>query len=161
MSDYIYHIGDDYDCNNKEYVILSTDKGQQITVALTASGVPFKGCYDNKSIFFDYDRNYKESVDEIIAKFPSDDYAVQRNEIAEHKGDDCLYFLPAVAKLLRMTEGTLRHRPLDIQLAVCKRYADNWYCDTYTIQHELKDAMMLITKPEMTDSEKEKAVGKD
>ena len=43
MSDYIYHIGDDYDCINKEYVILSTDKGQQITVALAASGVPFKG----------------------------------------------------------------------------------------------------------------------
>lgn len=43
MSDYIYHIGNDYDCINKEYVILSTDKGQQITVALAASGVPFKG----------------------------------------------------------------------------------------------------------------------
>ena len=161
MSDYIYHIGDDYDCINKDYVILSTDKGQQITVALTASGVPFKGRYDNESIFFDYGRNYKESVDEIIAKFTSDDYAEQRREIAEHKGDDCLYFLPAVAKILRMTEGTLRRRPLDIQLAVCKRYVDNWYCDTYTIQHELRDAMMLIIKPEMTDSEKEKAVGKD
>ena len=104
---------------------------------------------------------YKESVDEIIAKFTSDDYAVQRNEIAEHKGDECLYFLPAVAKLLRMTEGTLRRRPMDVQLAVCKRYVDNWYCDTYTIQHELRDAMMLITKPEMTDSEKDIAVGKD
>ena len=161
MSDYIYHIGDDYDCNNKEYVTLSTDKGQRITVALTASGVPFKGRYDNETIFFDYDRNYKESVDEIIAKFTSDKYAKQRNEIAEHKDDDCLYFLPAVAKLLHMTEGTLRRRPMDIQLAVCKRYVDNWYCDTYTIQHELKDAMMLITKSERTDSEKEKAVGKD
>ena len=50
MSDYIYHIGDDYDCINKEYVILSTDKGQQITVALAASGVPFKGRYDNETI---------------------------------------------------------------------------------------------------------------
>ena len=161
MSDYIYHIGDDYDCNNKEYVTLSTDKGQQITVALTASGVPFKGRYDEESIFFDYDGDYKESVDEIIAKFTSDEYAEQRREIAEHKGDDCLYFLSDVAKLLHMTEGTLRRRPLDIQLAVCKRYVDNWYCDTYTIQHELKDAMMLTTKPEMTDSEKDKAVGKD
>ena len=104
--------------------------------------------YDNETIFFDYDRNYKESVDEIIAKFTSDNYAEQRREIAEHKDNDCLYFLPDVAKLLRMTEGTLRRRPLDIQLAVCKRYVDNWYCDTYTIQHELKDAMMLITKPE-------------
>ena len=27
----------------------------------------------------------------------------------------------------RMTEGTLRRRPMDIQFAVCKRYADNWY----------------------------------
>ncbi len=148
MSEYIYKVGDDYESDNKEYVVLSTDKGQQITVALAASGVPFKGRYDKERIFFDYDRNYKEFVDEIIAKFTSDDYAVQRNEIAEHKGDECLYFLPAVAKLLRMTEGTLRHRPMDIQLAVCKRYVDNWYCDTYTIQHELKDAMMLITKPE-------------
>ncbi len=110
--------------------------------------MPFKGRYDNETIFFDYDRNCKESVDEIIAKFTSEEYAEQRDEIAEHKGDDCLYFLPAVAKLLRMTEGTLRRRPVDIQLAVCKRYVDNWYCDTYTIQHELKDAMMLITKPE-------------
>ena len=84
-----------------------------------------------------------------------------RSALDVPKGDDCLYFLPAVAKLLRMTEGTLRHRPLDIQLAVCKRYVDNWYCDTFTIQHELRDAMMLITKPEMTDSEKDKAVGKD
>lgn len=94
MSDYIYHIGNDYDCINKEYVILSTDKGQQITVALAASGVPFKGRYDNETIFFDYDRNYKESVDEIIAKFTSDDYAEQRREIAEHKGDDCLAPFP-------------------------------------------------------------------
>ena len=44
MSDYIYHIGDDYDCINKEYVILSTDKGQQITVALTASTCFFQHC---------------------------------------------------------------------------------------------------------------------
>ncbi|MBE6845713.1 MAG: hypothetical protein E7508_08415 [Ruminococcus sp.] len=161
MSDYTYHIGDDYDCNNKEYVALSTDKGQQITVALTASGVPFKGRYDKEGIFFDYDRDYKESVNEIIAKFTSDEYAEQRNEITEHKGSDSLYFLPTVAKLLRMTEGTLRRRPMDIQLAVCKRYVDNWYCDTYTIQHELRDALSLTTKPEFTDSEKDIAVGKD
>ena len=38
MSDYIYHIGDDYDCINKEYVILSTDKGQQITLQMKKWG---------------------------------------------------------------------------------------------------------------------------
>ncbi len=162
MSDYIYHIGDDYDCNNKEYVALSTDKGQQITVALTASGVPFKGHYDKESIFFDYDGDYKESVDEIIENLTSDKCADIRSEIEEHRRDkDYLFFIPAVAKLLRMTEGTLRRRPMDIQFAVCKRYADNWGCDTYTMQHELRDALSLTTKPEFTDSEKDIAVGKD
>ena len=161
MSDYVFLVGDDYESSNKEYVSINSDNGKLISIALAASGIPFKGRFDKERMLLNYDGIYKESVDEIIAKFTSDDYAKQRNEIAEHKGDDCLYFLPDVAKLLRMTEGTLRRRPVDIQLAVCKRYVDNWYCDTYTIQHELKDAMMLITKPEMIDSEKEKAVGKD
>ena len=161
MSEYVFLVGDDYESNNKEYVSIDTNKGQQISIALAASGIPFKGRFDKERMLFNYDGIYKESVDEIIAKFTSDEYAEQRKKITEYKGDDCLYFLPAVAKLLRMTEGTLRRRPMDIQLAVCKRYVDNWYCDTYTIQHELRDAMMLITKPEMTDSEKDKAVGKD
>ena len=161
MSDYVFLVGDDYESNNKEYVSINSDKGQQISIAFATSGIPFKGRFDKERMLFNYDGIYKESVNEKIAKFTSDEYAEQRREIAEHKGDDCLYFLSDVAKLLHMTEGTLRRRPLDIQLAVCKRYVDNWYCDTYTIQHELKDAMMLITKPEMKDSEKEKAVGKD
>ena len=161
MSVYVYKIGDDFECADKEYAALNTDKGQQITVALTASGVPFKGHFDKSRISFAYDGEYKDSVQEIIDKFTSNGYADQHNEIETHKDGNNLYFLPTVAKLLRMTEGTLRRRPLDIQLAVCKRYVDNWYCDKYTIQHELKDALMLITKPELTDSDKEKAVGKD
>ena len=148
MSDYVILVGDDYESNNKEYVSINSDKGKLISIALAASGIPFKGRFDKERMLFNYDGIYKESVDEIITKFTSDDYAKQRNEIAEHKDDDCLYFLPAVAKLLRMTEGTLRCRPMDIQFAVCKRYADNWGCDTYTMQHELRDAMMLTTKPE-------------
>ena len=161
MSDYVFLVGDDYQSNNKEYVSIDTDKGKLISIALATSGIPFKGRFDKERMLFNYDGIYKESVYEIIAKFTSDEYAEQRKKITEYKGDDCLYFLPAVAKLLRMTEGTLRRRPMDIQIAVCKRYVDNWYCDTYTIQYELKDAMMLITKPEMKDSEKDKAVGKD
>ena len=161
MSDYVFLVGDDYESSNKEYVSINSDKGKLISIALAASGIPFKGRFEKDRILFDYDGIYKESVDEIIAKFTSDEYAEQREKIKEHKDGDCLYFLPAVAKILRMTEGTLRRRPLDIQLAVCKRYVDNWYCDTYTIQRELKDAMILITKPEMTDSEKDIAVGKD
>lgn len=148
MSDYVFLVGDDYESSNKEYVSINSDKGKLISIALAASGIPFKGRFDKERMPFNYDGIYKESVDEIIAKFTSNKYAEHRDEITEHKDGDCLYFLPAVAKLLRMTEGTLRRRPLDIQIAVCKRYADNWYCDTYTIQHELRDAMMLITKPE-------------
>ena len=148
MSDYVFLVDDDYESSNKEYVSINSDNGKLISIALAASGIPFKGRFDKERMLLNYDGIYKESVDEIIAKFTSDDYAKQRNEIAEHKGDDCLYFLPDVAKLLRMTEGTLRRRPMDIQLAVCKRYVDNWYFDTYTIQHELRDAMMLIAKPE-------------
>ena len=149
MSEYIFFVGDDYECSNKEYVALPTDKGQQITVALTASGVPFKGSFDKSSFFFDYDSDYKESVDEIIENLTSEKCADMRREIEEHRRDkDYLFFIPAVAKLLRMTEGTLRNRPMDIQLAVCKRYADNWGCDTYTMLRELKDVLSLTTKPE-------------
>ena len=117
MSDYVFLVGDDYESSNKEYVSINSDKGKLISIALAASGIPFKGRFDKERMLFNYDGIYKESVDEIIAKFTSDDYAEQRNEIAEHKDGDCLYFLPAVAKLLRMTEGTLRRRPMDIQLA--------------------------------------------
>ena len=149
MSEYIFFVGDDYECSNKEYVALPTDKGQQITVALTASGVPFKGSFDKSSFFFDYDSDYKESVDEIIENLTSEKCADMRREIEEHRRDkEYLFFIPAVAKLLRMTEGTLRNRPLDIQLAVCKRYADYWGCDTYTMLRELKDVLSLTIKPE-------------
>ena len=108
MSDYVFLVGDDYESNNKEYVTINTDKGKLISIALAASGIPLKGRFDKERMLWGYDGFYKESVDEIIAKFTSDNYAEQRREIAEHKGDDCLYFLPAVAKLLRMTEGSLR-----------------------------------------------------
>ena len=162
MSEYIFKIGEDnFPKDNREYFGLDTNEGLRIAIALVAGGVPFHGSFDKSRISFAYDADYKDTVEEVISKLTSEKYAALRKEIKEHKDNDCLYFLPAVAKLLRMTEGTLRRRPLDIQLAVCKRYVDNWYCDTYTIQHELRDAMMLITKPEMTDSEKDKAVGKD
>ena len=162
MSEYIFKVGDDYESDNKEYVALDTDKGQQITVALALSGVPFKGRFEKDRFLFNYDGDYKESVDEIIENYTSEKYADIRREVEEHRRDkDYLFFITAVAKLMRMTEGTLRNRPLDIQLAVCKRYADNWGCDTYTMVRELNDVLSLTIKPELTDSDKKKAVGKD
>jgi len=84
MSEYVYKIGDDFECTDKEYAALNTSKGQQITVALTTSGVPFKGHFDKSRISFAYDSEYKDSVQEIIDKFTSDGYADQRNEIASY-----------------------------------------------------------------------------
>ena len=60
--------------------VLYTSKGVPIAVALSASGIPFKGRFDKKNIFFSYDGHYKDSVHEIIDKFTSDIYANQRNE---------------------------------------------------------------------------------
>ena len=80
MSDYIFLVGDDYESSNKEYVVLNIDKGQQISIALAASGIPFKGRFDKDRILFDYDGDHKESVDEIIAKLTSDEYAEHREQ---------------------------------------------------------------------------------
>ena len=71
---------------------------------------------------------------------------VLTNYVKEHSGEDCLYFLPTVANILRMTVGTLRNRPEDIQLTLCKHYTDVWLCDEDTIKRELEDVLMLRMK---------------
>ena len=43
MSDYVFLVGDDYESSNKEYVAINTDNGKLISIALAASGIPFKG----------------------------------------------------------------------------------------------------------------------
>jgi len=42
--------------------------------------------------------------------------------------------------------GTLRNRPEDIQLTLCKHYTDVWLCDEDTIKCELEDVLMLRMK---------------
>ena len=39
----VFLIGDDYESSNKEYVSINTDKEKLISIALAASGIPFKG----------------------------------------------------------------------------------------------------------------------
>lgn len=101
MSDYIYEIGnDDFSKDNREYVTLITERGQQIAVALGLGGIPHKGRYDDEKISFSYDADYKDSVTEIIDKLTSDDYLETRREIDEHSnGEDCLRYIPDVAKI--------------------------------------------------------------
>ena len=45
MSDYVFLVGDDYESSSKEYVTINTDQGKLISIALAASGIPFKGRY--------------------------------------------------------------------------------------------------------------------
>ena len=163
MGEYIYEIGnDDFSKDNREYVTLITERGQQIAVALGLGGIPHKGRYDDESISFSYDTDYKESVNEILEKITSDTYAEQRETISAHNnGADCLFFIPKVAEIMRISESMLRSRPLDIQLIVCKYYTAMWICDTDTLERELKAVFTLSKQIETTDSEKDIAVGKD
>ena len=162
MSDYIYEIGNDFSSDKKEFVTLITERGQQIAVALGLGVIPHKGRYDDEKISFSYDTDYKESVNEILEKITSDTYAEQREIISAHNnGADCLFFIPKVAEILRISESMLRSRPLDIQIIVCKYYTAMWICDTYTLERELKAIFTLSKQIETTDSEKDIAVGKD
>ena len=147
MSDDVYLIGEqNFSCERKEYVALGTKEGRHIAVALTASGVPFGGKVSDERITFAYDADYKEEVDEIIKKATSEEYADFRRELNEnYQGEKCMHFLPAAAKMLHMTEGTLRRRPLDVQYIVCRRYADYCICDSYTLRRELEKALLLKT----------------
>ena len=149
MSDYICKIGEDnFPKYNRDYISLNTSEGLRITIALVVSGVPFVGSFDKSRITFAYDADYKDTVQEIIGKASSKKFDNLLREVKEHEGDDCLYFLPTVAKILRMTEGTLRNRAQDVQLSMCKHYTDVWLCDEVTIHRELEDVMMLKVKAE-------------
>ena len=162
MSDYIYEIGNDFSSDKKEFVTLITERGQQIAVALGLGDIPHKGRYDDEKISFSYDADYKDSVTEIIDKLTSEDYLETRREIDKHSnGEDCLRYIPDVAKILRISENMLRSRPIDIQLIVCKYYTAMWICDTDTLERELKAVFTLSKQIETTDSEIDIAVGKD
>ena len=50
MNEYVFLVGDDYESNNKEYVSINSDKGKLISIALAASGIPFKGRFDKERI---------------------------------------------------------------------------------------------------------------
>ena len=147
MGDYVFEIGEDnFPKFNREYVSMNTSEGLRITIALVVSGIPFSGHFDKHRISFAYDADYKSAAQEIIAKASSEEFDEMLREVKEHSGEDCLYFLPTVANILRMTVGTLRNRPEDIQLTLCKHYTDVWLCDEDTIKRELEDVLMLRMK---------------
>ena len=126
------------DVQNKLYKSFTTGRAQNVVVALDKSGVPFSASYDGNGITLVYDSNFSYKVDEIIGKATSGQYELLLRELGQQNGrDSYLKLLDEVAKELHTTVGTLKQRPYDVQILLCKSYADHWLCDTYTIQREL------------------------
>ena len=123
---------------NREFIRLETDKAQAIVVALDKSNIPFSARFSDSEMVLTFDGSYKDQVEKIIAKAQSGDYEILLRELQVYGVPDGYYrLLGEVAEILNTTVGTLKNRPDEIQLALCKTYADLWLCDDATIQREL------------------------
>ena len=139
MTDFPYICGEDISAiENKEFIRIETDKAQEIVIALDKSDIPFFARFSDSEMVLTFDGSYKEQVEGIIAKAMSGDYEALLRELQVYGVPDGYYrLLGEVAELLNTTVGTLQNRPDEIQLALCKTYADFWLCDDATIQREL------------------------
>ena len=139
MTDFPYICGEDISAiENKEFIRIETDKAQEIVIALDKSDIPFSARFSDTEMVLTFDGSYKEQVEGIIAKAMSGDYEALLRELQVYGVPDGYYrLLGEVADLLNTTVGTLKNRPDEIQLALCKTYADFWLCDDATIQREL------------------------
>ena len=139
MTDFPYICGEDISAiENKEFIRIETDKAQEIVIALDKSDIPFSARFSDIEMVLTFDGSYKEQVEGIIAKAMSGDYEALLRELQVYGVPDGYYrLLGEVAELLNTTVGTLQNRPDEIQLALCKTYADFWLCDDATIQREL------------------------
>ena len=139
MSDFPYISGTEVSAiENKEFIRIETDKAQEIVIALDKSDIPFSARFSDTEMVLTFDGSYKEQVEGIIAKAMSGDYEALLRELQVYGVPDGYYrLLGEVADLLNTTVGTLQNRPDEIQLALCKTYADFWLCDDTTIQREL------------------------
>jgi len=137
MSEYEYLGGISLNrIQNKRIVTIRTDCGLDIMTALDQSGIPFSARYLNDKMRLIYDENYVSAVDEIIEKANSGRYAgIYR---VKHDAEKSLLFLPEIAECLHTTVGSLKLRPRDIQLLLCKAYADFCLCDSTTLRRELQ-----------------------
>lgn len=139
MTDFPYICGEDISAiENKEFIRIETDNAQEIVIALDKSDIPFSARFSDSEMVLTFDGGYKEQVEGIIAKAMSGDYEALLRELQVYGVPDGYYrLLGEVAELLNTTVGTLQNRPDEIQLALCKTYADFWLCDDATIQREL------------------------
>ena len=139
MTDFPYISGTEVSAiENKEFIRIETDKAHEIVIALDKSDIPFSARFSDTEMVLTFDGGYKEQVEGIIAKAMSGDYEALLRELQVYGVPDGYYrLLGEVADLLNTTVGTLQNCPDEIQLALCKTYADFWLCDDATIQREL------------------------
>lgn len=152
MTDFPYICGTEVSTiENKEFMRIETDKAQAIIIALDKSGIPFSARFSDTEMVLTFDGSYKEQVEDIIAKAMSGDYEVLLHELQVYGVSDGYYrLLGEVAGLLNTTVGTLKNRPDEIQLALCKTYVDFWLCDDATIQREL-DRILSVNGRTLSD----------
>lgn len=139
MTDFPYICGAEVsEIQNREFLRIETDKAQAIVVALDKSNIPFSAQFGDAKMVLTFDSSYREQVEGIISKAMSGDYEALLRELQVYGVPDGYYrLLGEVAELLNTTVGTLKNRPDEIQLALCKTYTDFWLCDDVTIQREL------------------------
>lgn len=136
---------------NKEFMRFETSRAKEIVIALDKSGIPFSARYGKSEIVLTYDGSCKEQVEGIIAKANSGDYEAMLRELQTYGVPDSYFLLLSeVAEILNTTVGTLQARPDEVQLALCKTYADFWLCDTATIQREL-DRIITVNGRTLSD----------
>ena len=136
---------------NREFIRLETDKVQAIVVALDKSNIPFSARFSDTEMVLTYDGSFKEQIKEIIAKAKSGDYEILLRELQVYGVPDGYYrLLGEVAEILNTTVGTLKNRPDEIQLALCKTYTGLWLCDDATIQREL-DRIITVNGRTLSD----------
>ena len=163
MTDFPYISGTEVSAiENKEFIRIETDKAQEIVIALDKSDIPFSARFSDTEMVLTFDGSYKEQVESIITKAMSGDYEALLRELQVYGVPDGYYrLLGEVAELLNTTVGTLKNRPDEIQLALCKTYADFWLCDDATIQREL-DRVISVNGRTVSDiQEHEKIKAKE
>lgn len=161
MRDYPYVCGADiHSIANKEFMRFETANASKICIALDKSGVPFSARYSDNEIVLTFDGSYKEQVGEIIEKAQSGNYEAMLRELQTYGMPDSYFrLLGDVAELFNTSVSALQNRPQDIQLMLCKTYADFWLCDNATIQREL-DRIITVngrTLQDIQEYEKGKA----
>lgn len=136
---------------NREFVRIETDKAQAIVIALDKSNIPFSARFSDTEMVLTFDGSFREQIEEIITKAQSGDYEILLRELQVYGVPDGYYrLLGEVAELLNTTVGTLKNRPDEIQLALCKTYTDFWLCDDATIQREL-DRIITVNGRTLSD----------